>query len=190
VSGRAGQPLDRALSTVTGALSGESPWDRLGPAAARRDEHRELSVHVSIPTPSNNELYSFCKNVPPSHHHHHHHHHLTAPPPAPQQHQQVAIGDDKLSFLRKNSPQSPSAEGAGKVTPVKLFGVPLHSQGNLEGSLAGTKRRQPETWDVSEHPLRPPPRKCLDTSEIARPSSTVQAPWLQICATRDEGVYI
>ncbi|KAG0564458.1 hypothetical protein KC19_8G111800 [Ceratodon purpureus] len=195
--GPGGQPLDRAMSTVT-ALSGESAmhhWDRLGPVPARREENRELSVHVSNPT-SNHEVY-FCKNVPPSPH-------LIVPQ---QQHQQVEIGDSKLSFYSENSPSSPTlsskaevAEGAGKV-PVKLFGVPLHSQGNLDPvpwtpALAGTKRQQPETWDVSEQPhdrvfLRPPPRKCLRTSEMASElSSTVQAPWLQICATRDEGVYI
>lgn len=68
--------------------------------------------------------------------------------------------------------------------------------------LAGSKRRQPEPWDVvseqqQQHPhdrvfLRPPPRKCLQgSSEMGSETvSAVQAPWLQICATRDEGVYI
>lgn len=98
--------------------------------------------------------------------------------------------------------------------PVKLFGVPLHSQvagtepvkmirrEPVAVAAAGMKRLQPDSsWDsvsdISEMnvplrdqvSLRPPPRKCLRPESELRPS-TVQAPWLQICATRDEGVYI
>lgn len=175
------------MSTVT-AVSGESAmhhWDRLGPAPTARREvvDRELSVHVSKRI---NHEY-FCKN----------------PSNLQQQHQD---GDSKLSFFSENSLSSPALapkpEVLAEKIPVKLFGVPLHSLANVDPvqstPLAGTKRRQPEAWDVSEQPhdrafLRPPPRKCL-RSEMAgselRPSSTAQAPWLQICATRDEGVYI
>lgn len=104
-----------------------------------------------------------------------------------------------------------------KQLPVKLFGVPLQHSKPMEQAtitstpttssvrhglhassevvqLAGSKRRQPEPWDAVSEPvfLRPPPRKCLQgTSELGSETvSAVQAPWLQICATRDEGVYI
>lgn len=102
----------------------------------------------------------------------------------------------------------------GRIPP-KLFGVPLHghvppSQARVSGTTeSGNKRPHADvvnSWevdlcgvnglDVHRHDLgfpRAPPLKCLK-SELAfelRPSSAaVEAPWLQICASRDEGVYI
>lgn len=109
-----------------------------------------------------------------------------------------------------------SANGVeeGRI-PLKLFGVPLHGHvppsqaGGVGETESGNKRPHADvvnSWevdscgvsglDVHRHDLvfpRAPPLKCLK-SELAfelRPSSAaVKAPWLQICASRDEGVYI
>jgi hypothetical protein len=135
-----------------------------------------------------------------------------------QQQERNIIGDSKElvgPFFTTDSKESPpsTTEAKHDPLPVKLFGVPLqHSQGNgisnnsfeqptlrhglhaTEGllplSLAGTKRRQPEPPPHDCVFLRPPPGKCLQgSSEIAAELSR-PAPWLQICVTRDEGVYI
>lgn len=187
-----GQSLDRAL---------QSPAVVMAAARTREAEnHRELSVHVR------QHPEFFCKNPKPA----------TTYPPL-QDHPQQLNGDSKQlgsSLPSTSSPSStPALLEAKHPIPVKLFGVPLHSQSNNNSEepgvtqcelpvAAGTKRRQPDSpWEVvSElHPhdrvfLRPPPRKCLQGSsemgsELSRPAS-VQAPWMQICATRDEGVYI
>lgn len=237
--------MDRALLQQSAAVVVMGP---AAAAARREEQHqhqhhhhhhlnRELSVHVrhNLQGPTNNNPEFFCKNPGP----------LASSsassyPPAFQepQRQHQNHGDSKQqlqgSFFSErliSVPTSSVVSPSSTVTevldtkqhppppiPVKLFGVPLHSQSSSSNNdnnseqlqhervvaselpRPGTKRQHPEApWEaVSEHPHdrvqfpRPPPRKCLGSSEIigSDPLISRPAPWLQICATRDEGVYI
>ncbi|XP_024359691.1 heat shock factor protein HSF24 isoform X2 [Physcomitrium patens] len=192
--GASGQSLETAGSVT--ALSGDaaSQHRSLNPISRGDFEIPELSVHVRTTN------HNFCKTISPP----------TFPERAPNA---VFInpGNPKFPTGPKLTASAESLNSSNKL--VKLFGVPLHSQVAISEpatirrepaavASTGLKRRQSDSpWDPvceisdMDAPLcdqvfvRPPPRKCLRPESEPRPSP-VQPPWLLICATRDEGVYI
>lgn len=116
----------------------------------------------------------------------------------------IISGDSKpTSLCVKPTEAASSSNTSNETTPegtrvtVKLFGVPLHGQAgdpgsfNHEASEVGMKRHQPESWDTVYNPGSPRKYLRLETTPESRPSTPQQqVPWLQISATRDEGVYI
>lgn len=197
-----GQPLDRTTTTMLYVPADDNPE-----AGARREKVTDFSLQIQSkpqatyldPKPQGLQLLQDTISTSVS----------TLPLDSSRRENSIS------EFTATNIIVSANGVEEGRI-PLKLFGVPLHDHvppsqaGGVSGETGcGNKRPHADvvnSWevdscgvsglDVHRHDLvfpRAPPLKCLK-SELAfelRPSSAaVKAPWLQICASRDEGVYI